>query len=64
MSNIKAIDEERRRLDLSQHALCVAAGIDPSTYVRLKKGRTKASEGTLAKLRNALAIAAQREAAE
>lgn len=63
MASIKVIDEERRRLNLSQHALCRAAGIAPSTYVRLKKGRTSGMEATFEKLRNALSIAAHREAA-
>lgn len=64
MSAIKVIDEERRRLDLSQTALCRAAGVNLATYVRLKKGRTSGTERTFIKLRNALAICAHREAAE
>lgn len=63
-SSIKAIDEERRRLDLTQRALCNQAQIAVSTYTRLKRGHTSGYEVTLTKLRNALVIVAQRQAAE
>lgn len=60
---IDTIDERRRLLDCTQKALCHAAGLAPSTYVRIKKRRVSPTERTLIQLDQALlAIARQREA--
>lgn len=64
MSQIKVIDAERRRLDLSQRDLCRAAKVSASTYTRLKRGHTSGLERTFVRLRNALATFGLREAAE
>lgn len=66
VSTFEEIDKERRLLDLSQKELCARARVWPSTYVRLKKGRTRRpGDRTLARLANALAAVRQsREAAE
>ena len=64
MTAIRTIDEERRRLDITQRDLCRQARVAVSTYTRNKRGHNEATDRTLDRLRNALVILGSREAAE
>lgn len=63
MTAWRAIDEERRRLDVTQRDLCRQARVAPSTYTRSKRGHVQATDRTLDRLRNALALLEQRQSA-